>query len=58
MGLVQSGTEAKVFSWYDVRAETKRWWNGFSGREAMLMMGVDAGVLSTAERWDKAVGRR
>ena len=27
-----SGTEAKMFLRYDVRAKIKRWWHGFSGR--------------------------
>ena len=52
-----SGTEAKVFSWYDVRAKIKRCWHGCSGREAPIAMVVDARAVSSAEIWDNAVGR-
>ena len=51
VGLGLSGTEAKVFSWYDVRAKTKRWWNGCSSREAPLATGADAGAVGAAEIW-------
>ena len=51
-----SGTEYKLFSWYDVRSETNRFWRGCSGREDPIAMGTDTGSVNTAEIWDNDVG--
>ena len=58
VGLILSGIEAKLFSWYDMRDKTKLWWHGCSDREAPLAVGMGVEAVAASERWYNDVGRQ